>query len=175
MYDKMSYVCIVCSTTFTRKSSAIRHSVNMHEGTAFFVRLIDYIVGRMQGRYQPSNPLLNRQKNRNEMNLRNLKREIKTQKASGRMRLNDSLPYNVDQDITKRKKPYENTTLTPDSNSQSLEWILKFQDLATIVRNNYNEKDANDILSIIIGLQPEGKEIDKWLEFFRNIDRNRRT
>jgi hypothetical protein len=220
MYHKINYVCIVCSTTFTRKSSAIRHSVHIHAGTAFFVRLIDYIVGRMQGRYQPSNPLLYGQKKRNEKNLRNLhsmincknavavdkihssrftvildetkkdqydrinsasqsiesdlKRETNSQKAGGEAILNDLSPENVDLYIIKRKKQYENNSLTPDYNSQFLE---KYQELATFVRKYHTKEDANQILSRFKGPYLEGKdnlnEIDKWLEVFRKIDRSR--
>jgi hypothetical protein len=68
--DKMkdnpdNYVCTVCSQTFTRKPSAKRHSNNNHSGRAPFVRSIDYIIGRIEGRYQPSDPLLYRRKKNN--------------------------------------------------------------------------------------------------------------
>ena len=58
--ERTNFVCTVCSETFTRKSSAKRHSDNNHSGTAPFVKFIDYIIGRIEGRYQPSDPLLYR-------------------------------------------------------------------------------------------------------------------
>ena len=61
---RANYVCAVCSQTFTRKPSAERHRENLHSGMAPIVRLIDYLVGRIEGRYQPSNPLLYRRRNK---------------------------------------------------------------------------------------------------------------
>ena len=51
----MNYVCTVCSKTHTRKPSVERHSDNNnHSGTAPFVRFIDYIIGRIEGRSLPA-------------------------------------------------------------------------------------------------------------------------
>jgi hypothetical protein len=61
---RANFVCTICSETFTRRPSGERHSLNLHSGMAPIVRLIDYIVGRIEGRYQPSNPLLFRRKNK---------------------------------------------------------------------------------------------------------------
>lgn len=184
MSHKINYVCIVCSTTFTRKSSAIRHSVRIHAGTAFFVRLIDYIVGRAQGRYQPSDPLLYRQKKRNEKNLKNLHSMINGKNAAA-ANIIPASRFTVLLDETKKDQSHRinsanesiESDLTPDSNSQFLEWKQKYQELTTFVRKYHTEEDASQILSSIKGHYLEGKdnliEIDKWLECFRNIDRNR--
>ncbi len=51
-----SFVCSVCSQDFSRKFSGYRHSRNLHEGQAKIVRMIDYVVGRISGEYQPANP-----------------------------------------------------------------------------------------------------------------------
>jgi hypothetical protein len=61
---RANYVCTLCSQTFTRKPSAERHRINFHLGAAPFVRFMDYIIGRIEGRYQPSDPLLYRRKNK---------------------------------------------------------------------------------------------------------------
>ena len=37
--------------------SADRHNRNLHNGQAKIVRMIDYVVGRISGEYQPANPL----------------------------------------------------------------------------------------------------------------------
>jgi hypothetical protein len=188
MSNKINYVCIVCSTTFTRKSSAFRHSVHIHAGTTFFVRLIDYIVGRTQGRYQPSNPLLYRQKKRNEKNLRNLHSMISCKNAAAANKIPASR-FTVLLDETK-KDQYNRINSANESresdlkrdtqkvSDEFLEWTRKYQELTTFVRKYHTEEDASRILSKIKGLYLEGKdnliEIDKWLERFRIIDRNRR-
>jgi hypothetical protein len=78
---RANFVCTICSETFTRRPTGERHSLNLHSGMAPIVRLIDYIVGRIEGRYQPSNPLLFRRKNKymhrknNSMSIDNCKNE----------------------------------------------------------------------------------------------------
>jgi hypothetical protein len=57
-----NYVCTVCSQTFTRKWRGMVHNKNMHAGLAKIVRLIDYIIGRNNGEYMPSDPSLYRHK-----------------------------------------------------------------------------------------------------------------
>jgi hypothetical protein len=61
---RANYVCTLCSETFTRRPSGERHNLNLHSGMAPIVRFIDYIIGRIEGRYQPSDPLLFRHKNK---------------------------------------------------------------------------------------------------------------
>jgi hypothetical protein len=171
MSHKINYVCIICSATFTRKSSAKRHSADIHAGTAFFVRLIDYI-GRAQGRYQPGNPQLYRQKKKNEKNLRNLRSLVNCNPAASK-----KIPasrFTVHLDETKKDEYHRINSANEGIESD----LPKYQELATLVRKHHTEEDANQILSRIKGLYLEGKgnliEIDKMLEFFRNIDRNRR-
>jgi hypothetical protein len=64
------YVCALCSETFTRRPSG--HNANLHLGMASIVKFVDYIIGRIEGRYQPGNPSLYRRKNK-IMNLKNAK------------------------------------------------------------------------------------------------------
>jgi hypothetical protein len=172
MGNKINYVCIVCSTTFTRKYSAIRHCASIHGGTAFFVRLIDYIVGRMQGRYQPSSPLSYREKKKNEKNLRNLNSLVNSNPAAS-----NKIPasrFTVRLDETKRDEYHRISSANEGIESD----LPKYQELATLVRKHHSPEVANQIMSRIKRLYLGGKdnviEIDKMLEIYRNIDRNRR-
>jgi hypothetical protein len=61
---KPSYVCSICAQDFTRKYNANRHNQNIHFGKAEIVRFVEYLVGRVSGKYQPGDPLLYRNKNR---------------------------------------------------------------------------------------------------------------
>jgi hypothetical protein len=54
---KASYVCARCSQDFTRKWSAERHNRDLHFGCAEIVRVLDYIIGRLSGKYVQANPL----------------------------------------------------------------------------------------------------------------------
>lgn len=53
---KKNWVCILCSQTFTRKSSAKRHNGNLHYNNASYIRILDYEIGRIQGIYHASDP-----------------------------------------------------------------------------------------------------------------------
>jgi hypothetical protein len=172
MSHKINYVCIACSATFTRRTSAIRHSTDIHAGTAFFVRLIDYIVGRVQGRYLPSSPLSNRQRKKNEQNLINLHSLLDRNPAA--LNKIPTSRFTVRLDETK-KDEYSKI----NSSNESIESDLpKYQELATLVRKYNTKEDANQLLCEIKRCYLERKDslidIDEWLEFFRNIDRNRR-
>lgn len=63
MFKYKQYVCATCSQDFTRNSSAKRHNDNIHHGMGIIVRFFDYIVGRLEGRYVASDPLLFRKNN----------------------------------------------------------------------------------------------------------------
>jgi hypothetical protein len=63
MADK-NFVCTVCSQTFTRMWRGRIHNSNLHSGQSEIVRMVEYMVGRLNGRYSPSNPSDYRKKNR---------------------------------------------------------------------------------------------------------------
>ena len=52
-----TYVCTTCSEHFTRKYSAKRHKITIHQNNGGeIVTLVEYLVGRKIGRYQASHP-----------------------------------------------------------------------------------------------------------------------
>jgi hypothetical protein len=55
-------VCATCSEHFTRRYSATRHNRTIHNGIGEIVTLLEYLVGRNSGRYQPSHPSLYRRR-----------------------------------------------------------------------------------------------------------------
>jgi len=61
---KALYVCARCSQDFTRKWSAERHNRDLHFGCAEIVRVLDYIIGRLSGKYVQANPLKYRTESR---------------------------------------------------------------------------------------------------------------
>jgi hypothetical protein len=65
---KASYICAVCSQDFTRKWSGKRHNQDLHFGTAEIVRVLDYIIGRLSGKYFQANPLERRKRLKNREN-----------------------------------------------------------------------------------------------------------
>src|SRR5215510_3237130 len=50
------WFCALCSEGFTRKHSANRHNQNLHHDQGKLVRTIDYIIGRLAGKYGEGDP-----------------------------------------------------------------------------------------------------------------------
>jgi hypothetical protein len=61
---KHTWICAICGQGFTRKTTGVRHSKNLHAGNPILVRPYEYIVGRLSGTYKQSDPLLFRRKKR---------------------------------------------------------------------------------------------------------------
>lgn len=59
-----NYVCVICGQDFTRKYSAYRHSRHLHQEGGKIVRTLEYITGRIAGKYFPADPVLFRRKRR---------------------------------------------------------------------------------------------------------------
>jgi hypothetical protein len=53
---RLTYVCATCSEHFTRKYSATRHNLTLHDGRGEIVRLPEYLAGKSSGQYLPSHP-----------------------------------------------------------------------------------------------------------------------
>ena len=53
---RLTHVCATCSEHFTRKYSATRHNLNIHDGRGEIVRLLEYLDGSLSGRYLSSHP-----------------------------------------------------------------------------------------------------------------------
>ncbi|MFZ0512887.1 MAG: hypothetical protein WAM14_14870 [Candidatus Nitrosopolaris sp.] len=53
---RTTYVCATCAEHFTRRYSAKRHNLTIHNGRGEIVPLLEYLVGRSSGRYQASHP-----------------------------------------------------------------------------------------------------------------------
>jgi hypothetical protein len=52
-----TWVCTICSQSFTRNFSAKRHDINLHGGNGEYVRYMDYEIGRVQGKYYQNDPV----------------------------------------------------------------------------------------------------------------------
>jgi hypothetical protein len=53
---RATYVCATCAEHFTRRYSATRHNLTIHNGRGEIVPLLEYLVGRSSGRYHASHP-----------------------------------------------------------------------------------------------------------------------
>ena len=53
---RIEYVCATCEEHFTRRYSATRHNITIHNNRGEIVSLLEYLVGRSSGRYQAGHP-----------------------------------------------------------------------------------------------------------------------
>jgi hypothetical protein len=68
-FDGSTWTCAICGQGFTRKPSAKRHNNNLHPTGAMIVRPIEYIIGRLNGKFSvPHDPLSYRRNNKSQMN-----------------------------------------------------------------------------------------------------------
>ena len=51
--SKINYVCATCGQDFTRRCSANRHNNHFHFGNGIIVRVLEYIIGRVNGQFLP--------------------------------------------------------------------------------------------------------------------------
>jgi ATP-dependent Zn protease len=66
MNSQHTWICVICGAGFTRKSSANRHNQNLHTGNGTIVRPLEYIIGRLNGKFhEPKDTLLFRKNNNN--------------------------------------------------------------------------------------------------------------
>jgi DNA-directed RNA polymerase subunit RPC12/RpoP len=69
---RLTYVCTTCSEDFTRKYSATRHNITIHDNRGEIVPLLGYLAGRNCGRYHACDPSLYRRPNKKQIhNFRN--------------------------------------------------------------------------------------------------------
>ena len=62
--------CTTCSQGFSRKGSGLRHISTLHQGQGKLVSTIDYMIGRIEGKYFPAEPLSYRRNNRRHIQSR---------------------------------------------------------------------------------------------------------
>ena len=84
-----TWVCTICSQSFTRNSSAKRHDINLHEGRGEYVRYIDYEIGRIQGKYYQNDPTLYKKKSYNFNNHNTGKQSLNISSERTKLSLND--------------------------------------------------------------------------------------
>src|SRR5215472_16763894 len=66
--SRPNYVCTVCTEHFTRKYSAKRHNLNIHDNRSEIVSYIEYMVGRSAGKYLASHPSWHRKQRQLQVN-----------------------------------------------------------------------------------------------------------
>ena len=188
-----THVCATCSEYFTRRYSATRHNLTIHNGIGEIVTYIEYLVGRSSGRYRPSHPSLYRMR-RGEKRTHNFGHVATTVSADS---IGDtfrhrglqgqyhyyhyqqqgpspsislpSLPPPATQDVS----PSQSTNTTNDHGILSQEIILKIRELKRLVYSNPQYCPNPDaFIKSIIYFCNDGNNtfLDEKLEELRTMD-----
>jgi hypothetical protein len=185
-----THVCATCSEHFTRKYSATRHNLTIHNGRGEIVTLLEYLVGRNSGRYRPSHPSLYRRRRDEKRNNFGCATPVADsmgetfrhrgmqgqyyhypqyqQQAPAPSIPLPSLPIPATQDVS----PSQPLTTTHDHGILSQETMLKIQELKRLVYGNLQYcPDPNAYIKSIIYLCNDGHKpfLDEKLEELRMI------
>jgi len=181
------WVCATCGQGLTRKSTAIRHNSNLHSGTAMLVRPYDYIIGRLSGRFLPSDPSLYRRKNRNDSASplhdnpdRIVLGPVKGEDLQERKYWNINHPFANFKSATRTPSPSHPShkledDRTADTLKKSPDRLLNFKEFEILVKKHYPPDDAREMI-LIAAIQANlggDHEIEKYLTRLRNLDRAR--
>lgn len=162
-----AWVCVICSQTFTRNSSAKRHNTNLHEGKGGLVRYIDYEIGRIQGKYFQNDPVLYKKKSTTNYDMSgkqngDYSKFIHNRGFGGYIDFPSSIINSKD------KKSYRKTSLY-----DKVEEIMDFVDRIHIIANKLLSEDkikqfTKDVLTPYFTNDPDAKTmVEKKLDIFK--------
>ncbi|MGC1931022.1 MAG: hypothetical protein WA667_18790 [Candidatus Nitrosopolaris sp.] len=182
-----THVCATCSEHFTRRYSATRHNLTIHNGNGEIVTLLEYLVGRNSGRYRPSHPSLYR-RGRGEKGIHKLGTITAdsvgdTFRPSGLQQQTQSIPRALSLPSTSQPQPQSVSPYATDRISQpihttndqvtlSQETILKIQELKRLMYKYpqyHSNPDAFVKCATFYSINGNSTLLDEWLERFRII------
>ena len=109
---RITWVCATCAQHFTRFYSANRHNENLHNGGGQVVRLLDYMIGAINGKFQPNDPTAEqRRKKGTENNIifgSNSKMVKDTNRAASQVNINSVVHDNVSSKLDSQGAKLEN-------------------------------------------------------------------
>lgn len=128
-----TYVCALCSQDFTRKYSARLHNMDLHHGQGKIVRMIDYVIGRIAGKYKPANPLAYRSRYKQQASAPT---RFNGKVFSSPMDTKVSIAHDSFQLISSRALPYSSEYYPSDQESNN----NSDQPFFTVLKSGYTTK-----------------------------------
>ncbi len=170
------WFCALCSEGFTRKHSANRHNQNLHHGQGKLVRTIDYIIGRLAGKYSAGDPLTYRSRY-NETDSRLARSDIKAfsfpsdskisiahdsfqQNSSGALP-----PHSKEHELDQQQQQSNSNSIHPSITTPSSGFKTKFDRIQELARALYGHEEAHALLrDVYIAIIMNGgkEEILDW-------------
>jgi hypothetical protein len=186
-----TYVCATCSEHFTRKYSATRHDITIHDNRGEIVPLLEYLAGRNSGRYQPSRPSWYRRSSKKRIH--NFRHATVTADSMGDTlsprRLQHETPFqsipttlslpSTFQPQPPDFSPYPNERISQPIDTRnnqgtlSEETILEIQELKRLMYKYPQYHSNPDVVIKCVthfSINGDNTLLDEWLERFRTID-----
>jgi hypothetical protein len=186
---RLTHVCATCSEHFTRRYSATRHNLTIHNGRGEIVPLLEYLVGRNSGRYHASHPSWYRRRRSKEERIHGFGHAISADSMGNfrpRVLQHETLSRSTPTPLsTSQAQPQPQGVLsyptdrisepihkTNDQGPLSQETPLKIQELTRLMYEYHSNPDAFVRCATFYSSNGDNSLLDEWLERFRNIDAN---
>jgi hypothetical protein len=110
---RITWVCATCAQHFTRFYSANRHNENLHNGGGQVVRLLDYMIGAINGKFPPNDPIAEQRRkgtrdNNNRIFGSNSKTLKDTNKVASQIKINTVVHDNIAPTLDSQRAKPEN-------------------------------------------------------------------
>lgn len=191
-FDGSTWICAICGQGFTRKPSAKRHNNNLHPTGAMIVRTIEYIIGRLNGKFPvPHDPLSYRRNSKSRMDALgptlskpildirederyygNVRQQPKDNDNKNQLYLDsDSQNISIPQSL-KKPSPYKSS-----GSLKEIETKSKLEELRSLLNKLYPAWSASQQLVAVLYSVRQGDHdfLDERLTCLRNIDRAERS
>jgi hypothetical protein len=169
---KPLYVCSLCGLNFTRRYNSDRHNQNLHSNKAENVTLMEYLSGRMSGKYLPGNPFSYRKKNRSKKeanfahDYENDKTDFKQEKSN--LSCNKTLCDNAEQSKENRMFDTNNANSNFKSDTESV--VNPFNNMNYFTFFQAFEKKAKET-GLILKIEEMFNDVERMLRDFYTYER----
>jgi hypothetical protein len=151
------WFCALCSEGFTRKYSANRHDQNLHRGQGKIVRMIDYIIGRLAGNYNPGDPLAYRSRYkqtdssfaRSDSKAFSFPLDSKVSIAHDSTQRNSSgdlPPHSKEHALDQQQQPPNTSSVQPSITTPNSGFTTKFDRIQELARALYGHEEVQALL-----------------------------
>ncbi|MGA8081526.1 MAG: hypothetical protein WB988_06665, partial [Candidatus Nitrosopolaris sp.] len=176
-------VCATCAEHFTRRYSATRHNLTIHDNRGEIVPLLEYIVGRSSGRYRASHPSWYRRTRSKEKRIHRFGHAISADSMGDFQHrvLQQQTPFqsaSQPDPPSPNFSPYPNERISQpidtrnDQGTLSQDIIIKIQELKRLLYKYPIFSNPDGIIKCIIHFSTNGDNtiLDEKLEQLRTLD-----
>ncbi len=166
---KHTWICAICGQGFTRKTTGVRHSKNLHAGTPMLVRPYEYIVGRIRGTYKQSDPLFFRRKKR-EGTTRLF--SVNDPRLTNPIKFQNNILHETHGSQQKGNQHVDTYGVSAEPMKETMSRSEKLKEITELAQMHYSPDNARCIIMaayIQDGVFKDNSSLSQTLEYLRNI------